>query len=223
MKKNKMQVLVVDDHPIFRKGLINVLNKTNRLTKTFEASNGKEAIEMIANHPDIEVIFMDINMPLINGIEATKTILAKNPSKKVIVNTMSCDQKHIHQMIESNVSGYILKDGKMTEITKALDLVLDNQTYFSPKVQELILHGYQDLINGKKTPKKSDGFIITKSQKQVLKLLCKQYSNTEIANELKVSELTVRRHRQDLLERTNSKNLVGLIIYAIENNIHYLM
>jgi|DEB19_MinimDraft_2_1074335.scaffolds.fasta_scaffold38455_1 DNA-binding NarL/FixJ family response regulator len=219
MANSKIQLLVVDDHPIFRKGLLNVLSKTNRFSRTHEASNGAEAIEILGKFPQIEMIFLDIEMPIMNGVEAAKIILAQHPNLKIIVTTMFCEPKYIHEMCKQKVSAYILKDSKMNEITKAIDMVLDGQQYYSKKVQDVIVSGYQ---NDNKKQKETEDLKITVSQKQVLLLLCKQYSNIEIAHELHISELTVKRHRQDLLDRTGSRNLAGLIIYAIENNIYSL-
>jgi DNA-binding NarL/FixJ family response regulator len=216
MEENKIVALVVDDHPLFLNGLKNVLLKTHRFSKIYEATNGQEAIDTVEKHPEIDLIFLDIEMPILNGVEASKILLKNFPSLKIIISTMFCEPKYIFQMIDSNVSGYILKDSKIEEIKKAVDMVLDNQTYYSAKVQNVIIAGYQNQKKGYS----SDDISLTKSQTQVLLYLCQQYSNAEIAHELNVSELTVKRHRQDLLEKTNSKNLAGLIIFAIERGIY---
>ncbi len=218
MSNNKPWALIVDDHPMYSAGLKNALSKTYKFDKIEEASNGKAAVDMIKINPKIDVIFMDIDMPIMNGVEASKLILEYNPQIKIIVTTMFSEPKYIKQMVQLNVIGYLLKDSNLGEITKALDMVLDNQQYYSPKVQVLILDAYKEIDKRKKPNTTQDE--ITNSQKQVLALLCLQHSNAEIAKKLSISELTVKRHRQDLLERTGSKNLAGLIIYAIENNIY---
>ncbi len=218
MSKNKPWALIVDDHPMYSAGLKNALLKTYKFNKIEEAPNGQVAVDKIQANPKIEVVFMDIDMPVMNGAEASKIILEQKPQTKIIITTMFSEPRYIKEMVNLNVFGYLLKDSNLAEITKALDMVLDNQPYYSPKIQGLIVDAYKEIDKRKETNTTQGD--ITKSQKQVLELLCQQHSNTEIAEKLSISELTVKRHRQDLLERTNSKNLAGLIIYAIENDIY---
>jgi DNA-binding NarL/FixJ family response regulator len=220
MQKSKPYALIADDHPIFREGLKNAILKTYKFCKIEEAANGKEAIDLVMKIPQIGIIFMDIEMPIMNGVEAAKLILNTKPNIKIIVTTMFSEPKYIKEMVKLNVSGYLLKDSNIAEITKAIEMVTDNQPYYSPKVQELIINAYKDINQKKVSNVRSIEQVITTSQKQVLELLCQQYSNLEIALQLNLSELTVKRHRQDLLERIGAKNLAGLIIYAIENNIY---
>ena len=218
MSNNKPWALIVDDHPMFSAGLKNALYKTYKFDKIEEAANGQAAVDLVRVNSKIDVIFMDIDMPIMNGVEASKLILEHKPQVKIIIITMFSEPKYIKEMVQLNVIGYLLKDSTLGEITKALDMVLDNQPYYSPKIQALIVEAYKEIDKRKEPFAVQEE--ITKSQKQVLELLCQQHSNTEIAKKLNISELTVKRHRQDLLERTNSKNLAGLIIYAIANDIY---
>jgi NarL family two-component system response regulator LiaR len=217
MPNIKPWALIVDDHPIYRSGLKSVLLKTYKFFKIKEAPNGMEALKILADIPQIQVVFMDIEMPVMNGVEASKKILKLYPDIKIIVTTMFSEPKYISEMVSINVSAYILKDSSLGEITKAVEMVLDNQPYYSAKIQDIIITGYKGKKRNKVEPTLD---LITNSQKQVLTLLCNQYSNSEIAKELDVSELTIKRHRQDLLERTNSKNFAGLIIFAIEHGLY---
>lgn len=218
MSKNKPWALIVDDHPMYSAGLKNALFKTYKFDKIEEAANGQAAVDLVRVNSKIDVIFMDIDMPIMNGVEASKLILEQKPQVKIIVTTMFSEPKYIKEMVKLDVCAYLLKDSTLGEITKALEMVLDNQHYYSPKIQALIIEAYKE-IDKRKEPNALQEEI-TKGQKQVLELLCQQHSNTEIAKKMSISELTVKRHRQNLLERTNSKNLVGLIIYAIANDIY---
>jgi len=216
MAKNKYNILIVDDHPIFITGLKNLLRKTNYFDKIFEASNGKEAI-IVVEAEDIDIVMMDIEMEEMNGIEATRNILSIKPDIKVITLTMFCDPKNIYEMCKSGVKGYLLKDANSREITKAMSMILNSEDYYSPRVQSILATVYRDFDHT--LPEFNQELQITKAQTDVLKLLCKQYSSEEIATELNISAKTVHRHRQDLLDRTESINLAGLVIYAAEHGI----
>lgn len=218
MSKNKPWALIVDDHPMYSAGLRNAIRKTYKFDKIEEAANGKIAVDLVMVNPKIDVVFMDINMPIMNGVEAAKIIIENKPQVKIIVTTMFSEPKYIKEMVKLNICGYILKDSTLGEITKAIDMVLDNQQYYSPKIQNIIVDAFKEVDKRKVGIELKEE--ITKSQKQILELLCQQYSNTEIAEKLNISELTVKRHRHDLFERTAARNLVGLIIYAIENDIY---
>ncbi len=213
---NKYHILLTDDHPVFRNGLKNILRKTNYFDKIFEASNGTEAMKIVEEE-EIDIIMMDIEMEGMNGIEATRNILAMKPEIKVVTLTMFCDPKKIYEMCKSGVKGYLLKDANPREITKAVSMILDNEEYYSPRVQSILANVYRDFDHS--LPEYDQDHQITKAQTDVLKLLCKQYSSEEIAAELEISTKTVHRHRHDLLIRTESINLAGLVIYAMEHGI----
>jgi DNA-binding NarL/FixJ family response regulator len=211
--------LIVDDHPIFKTGLNTVLKRTLGMATIYEANNGLEAIEIVkSNH--IDLILMDISMPEMNGVEATAQILKLKPEIKIIALTMFCDSRYIYGFFKSGAKGYLLKDATQQEIDKAINMVLNGDEYYSPKVQLILASVYKD-YESQVTPSKL-GVELTQKQKEVLRLLCKQYSSEEIAEELHISVFTVRRHRQDLLDRTMSTNLAGLVIYAIEQGIIYV-
>jgi DNA-binding NarL/FixJ family response regulator len=215
MEKTKPSCLLVDDHPLFRAGLKNILVKSHRFSQIKEASNGLEATQIVSKS-NIDIVFMDINMPIMNGIEATKIILKERPSTKVIAISMQNNAKQVFEMIKLKVLGYLLKDCSEAEFAKAINRVLDNEVYLCAEIRKMVYENQEHALKNTantKTP------CITDAQKQVLFLLCKEYSTEEIAAELKISALTIKRHRQDLLERTQSKNLAGLVFYALHNNI----
>ena len=216
---NKVNILIVDDHPIFKTGLNTVLKRTLVASNIFEANNGLEAIEIVKNN-HIDLILMDISMPEMNGVEATAQILKLKPDIKIIALTMFCDSRYIYGFFKSGAKGYLLKDATQQEIDKAINMVLNGDEYYSPKVQLILASVYKD-YESQVAPSKL-GVELTQMQKEVLRLLCKQYSSEEIAEELHISVFTVRRHRQDLLDRTKSTNLAGLVIYAIEQGIIYV-
>ncbi|MCX6186193.1 MAG: response regulator transcription factor [Bacteroidetes bacterium] len=217
--KDAVNILIVDDNPVYKTGLKTVLTKTNLFASIFEAKNGIEAI-VIVKTEEIDLILMDISMPEMNGVEATAKILKLKPNIKIIALTMFCDSRYVYEIFKNGAKGYLLKDANNQEICKAIQMVLNGDEYYSPKVQVILASVYRDY--NKHSSKYDEHFEITSMQKEVLQLLCKQYSSEDIAKELNLSVNTVYRHRQDLLDRTKSSNLAGLVIYAIEQGIIYV-
>ena len=215
MAQNKIVGLIVDDHPLFRTGLKNVLLKMHLFQKIHEAKDGLDALNKINEIP-IDLVFMDVDMPNMNGVEATKQISVLAPHIKIIAITMFCEPKYVLEMLKSNVAAYLVKDSPPTEITRAIQLVLQGDQYYSSKVQEIIVNSAKDNDNISKE------VAITATQKEVLVLLCNQYSTNEIVEQLKIARNTVNRHRQELLDRTQAKNLAGLVIYALKHKIIHL-
>lgn len=207
-KQTKITVAIVDDHQLFRSGLQFILESEPDIEVIIEASNGKQFLSFLENYrPD--VVLMDINMPEMDGIEASKKALEKYPDLHVLVLSMYSDIDYYNTMIDIGVKGFILKDIENKELGNAIRKIHNGGNYFS---QELLLR----LIKNK-----PDGMQIelTKREKEVLELICQGYSNQEISDKLYISQRTVERHRSSLLDKTNSKNSISLVIYSIKNNL----
>lgn len=203
-----IQIAIVDDHQLFRSGLRFILEETNDIHIALEASNGREFIDMLdITKPDL--VLMDISMPEMNGIEATKKALERYPDLNVLVLSMFSDIEYYNTMIELGVKGFILKDIDNQELLTAIRKVYRGGNYFS---QELLLQ----LIKNKPG---DEHIALTNREKEVLELICKGYSNQEISEELFISQRTVERHRASLLGKTDSKNSISLVIYAIKNGL----
>ncbi len=202
----KIQVALVDDHQLFRSGINFIISDTEDIEIAFEASNGKEFLNYIENYqPD--VVLMDINMPVVDGVEATKRAMEKFPDLKVLVLSMFGEVDYYNTMIDLGVKGFILKDIDNDELLEAIRKVHRGGNYFS---QELLLQ----LIKNKP----EDGAIeLTRREKEVLELICQGLSNLEISEKLFISQRTVERHRSSLLFKTDSKNSVSLVVFAIKN------
>lgn len=208
---NILQAFIVDDHAIFRQGLIIMLNKFNNVKVIGEAENGEEFIESIDKYnPDI--VFLDIKMPKMDGIEAAQKAFEKKPALKIIVMTMFEEPAYFNKMVEIGVHGFLLKNAEMMEIRKAITRIKEGDTYFS-----------EDLL--KKLEKSSDQIAaqpaikFSKREKEVLDYLCMGLSNHEIAQKLFISPRTVDGHRANLLNKTESKNTVSLVLYAVKNKL----
>ncbi|WP_445665188.1 response regulator [Fodinibius sp. AD559] len=212
---SNIKILLADDHDIVRDGIKMLLEDEVGFTIEAEAENGLQAIEICKKH-DIDLIIMDINMPEMNGIEATEKIKESFPDIKVLALTMMDEDQHIRQMIEAGASGYILKSSDKIELVDAITTILDGKHYFSDDATQSVM---MDLVKGTTKKESSDPGNITEREKEVLELIVKQYTNQEIAEELHISTRTVDAHRRNLLQKTGAKNTAGLVTYAIKHDL----
>lgn len=209
-------LIIVDDHKLFRNG-IKLLIKEFGNYDVAEASNGKEFLEYIsANH--VDVALMDINMPVMNGIEATTTATRLFPDVKIIALSMLSDEDYYFKMIEAGAKGFVLKDVDSDELLLAIDAVMNGLNYFSQDLVRNIIIS----LNTNAKPGLSETPEISKfspREIEVLEQICKGMSNQEIADALFISPRTVERHRANLFDKSGAKNSVNLVMYAIKNNL----
>ncbi len=202
----KTGLILVDDHRLFRSGLKYILEATGKYTVLAEASNGIEFLELLKTvTPDL--VIMDINMPVMNGLAASRLALEKNPATKILILTMYGDRDLYQRLLDMGIKGYVLKDADNEELLLAIQKVLAGDAYFS---QELLLNVIRESMTAAPV-------VLSAREKEVLTLIAEGLSNHEIAGRLKLSQRTVERHRTNLLEKTGSKNSVRLIIYALKN------
>ena len=208
MVRQKQTVIIADDHTLFRQGLKLILEDIENIEVIADVPNGKELIEVTpVLKPDL--IIMDINMPHVNGIDASRILLQEYPDLKILVVSMYGDEQYYNSVIENGVKGFILKDADNSELRLAVKSILNGKTYFS---QELLLK----LIRNHQT---NAQISITTREKEILSLLYLGLSSSEIAEKLFLSERTVENHRANLLDKTGCRNSLSLIIYALKNNL----
>jgi len=207
-KVPKIQVAIIDDHQLFRNGLKFIIENEDDMEVSIEASNGKQFLSYLPNLKP-EVALMDINMPEMDGVETSKKALEIYPDLHILVLSMYSDVEYYNTMIDLGVKGFILKDIDNKELTEAIRRVHAGGNYFS---QELLLK----LIKNKPEEGSID---LTPREREVLELICKGYSNLQISEELFISQRTVERHRSSLLFKTDSKNSISLVVFAIKNNL----
>jgi len=209
----KTKVIIVDDHKLFRNGLSLLLNSFNDIEVVDEASNGKEFIENLGKN-DVDVILMDIDMPEMNGIDATKIAIDKYPELKIITLSMYGEGEYYYKMINAGVKGFLLKNSDINEVKKAIKVVADGSTYFSEEILYNIVKNIRSINVIESNPDD-----LSKREIEILVQICKGLSNKEIAELLNISKRTVDKHRENLLSKTHSKNTANLVMYAIKNKI----
>jgi DNA-binding NarL/FixJ family response regulator len=208
------QVIITDDHQIFRNGLKLVLNEINNIKVIGEAENGKELLQKMEQLvPDI--VFMDVKMPEMNGIETTRLIHEKYPDVKIIVLSMYGTEEHFKHMMSAGACAYLLKNADKTEIETAINSVVDGKNYFSEALVKELLRKNYFLSKEEKVPFDNPDNL-TQREIEVLQLICKGHSNAEIAKSLNISPRTVDGHRANILDKTSAKNSISMVIYAIK-------
>lgn len=210
-----IKVLLADDHKIVRDGIKLMLEPQAGIDVVGEAENGKQVLSKIEDHV-IDLIIMDINMPEMDGIQATKTLKEKYPELKVLALTMSNDDLHIRQMIQAGASGYIMKSAGRNELKEAILTIMDGKHYFSDEATQSIM---LDLVKGKGKSSSPDPIHITDRELEILELIIKEFTNQEIAEKLYISSRTVDAHRRNLLQKTGARNTAGLVKYAFQHNL----
>lgn len=210
----KPTVIIVDDHLIFQQGLKAMITAENIATVVGEASNGKELIDILTScNPDL--VLMDIDMPHMNGMEATKKAIELCPDIKIIALTMFDNEDYYYKMIDCGVKGFILKSTGINELEKAIHDVMLGESYFSNELLRKIIRNFSH----KDSQKQTDINHLTDREIEVLQQICLGSTTDEIAKKLNISPKTVKSHRSNLLEKTNCKNTPSLILFAIKNKI----
>lgn len=210
-----IRVMLADDHTVFRQGLKSLLAYEEDIKVVGEAANGKEAIDFALQlHPD--VIIMDINMPILNGLEATKKIKKELPKIKIVILTSQGDEKSIFSLIEAGTDGYLLKDVAAENLVSAIRDVNAGKSTLHPEVTQKLLSRFLHKTEPDKT-KSLD--ILTEREIEVLKALAKGYSNQQIAEELYISQRTVQNHLHNIYNKLGINGRTEAVIYAIQEGI----
>ena len=207
-----LSLMIVDDHKLFRDGLKLLLKVHPYIYEINEAENGTDFLEILPKlKPDI--VIMDISMPGMNGIEATKKALEIDPNIKIIALSMYADEEYSSNMIAVGAKGYLLKNSDISEVQNAILSVCEGKNYFS---QEIMYNLVKNINQSKKTIQTPD---LTERELEILYFICKGLSNQEIGDKLFISKRTVDKHRANILEKTENNNTASLVMWAIKNGI----
>jgi DNA-binding NarL/FixJ family response regulator len=211
-----IRVVIADDHAIFREGLKVLLRSQPELTMIGEAGNGEELLAVVDSlNPDI--VLTDIKMPKMDGISACKLICEKYAATKVIAISMFNDDNTIMGMLEAGATGYLLKNAEHHEMFGAIRTVYEGQSYYSPATTQCLARMIKERKFNPYRQRSSVEF--TQRELEVIRLICDQFMNKEIADELKVSIRTVESYRNSILEKIGAKNSVGIVLYAIKHKL----
>ena len=208
----KIRIIITDDHQLFRNGLKILLNAFPEFEVTGEASNGEEFLRVLKESP-ADVALMDINMPEMDGIEATRKGLKLCPDIDIIALSMYGEEEYYYKMVDAGAKGFVLKDSDISEVKEAILTVKKGGSYFS---QELLYHVIQKIKHRENESRSAN---LSRREKEILLKICEGLPNQEIADALFISKRTVDKHRANLLGKTNSKNTASLILFAIRNKL----
>ena len=209
------RVLIVDDHKIMREGLRSLLEKQPDMEVVAEAENAQTALKLVEElKPDLVII--DVVMPALNGIEATRRILTKVPSVKVIALSMYSDKRFVMEMLRAGASGYLLKDCAFEELDGAIRAVTQGRTYITPRIVDIIVKDYFSQVE---KPSSSALSSLTSRQYEVLQLLAEGRTTREIAQQMSLSVKTIESHRQQIISKLNIRSIAGLTKYAIREGL----
>ncbi len=215
MKKSKIKLLLVDDHPLVREGLRSCLVQEKNFEIVAEASDGEEAVRQAKTFlPDI--ILLDINMPGMNGLEAARLLNKVIPKSKILILTMHDNKEYVKRMVSSGVQGYVLKDSSPAELIAAITAVHRGETYFSKQVSQEVLNDYVKTV---RTKTRKGGVELSQRESEVLGLIAEGMSNKEIASRLFVSVRTVETHRERIIRKLDIHTVAGLTRYALTKGI----
>ncbi|UCH43521.1 MAG: response regulator transcription factor [Dehalococcoidales bacterium] len=210
-----IRVLLADDHKIMRQGIRSLLEQQPDIEVIAEAGDGRAALKLV-QETSPNIVLMDIVMPDLNGIEATRRIIARAPNVKVIALSMYLDTRYITGMLSAGASGYILKDCALDELIRAIYTVISDQTHLSPRISQIVVKDYIDHLDGRRPSALS---FLTAREREVLQLLAEGMSMKEIAHHLELSVKTIETYRQQTMDKLNIHSVAELTKYAIREGL----
>lgn len=207
----QLRVILADDHGLVRAGIRSLLEELPGVSVVGEAADGREAIHLIeAEHPDL--VFMDVAMPGLNGLEAARRIAASSPHSRLVILSMHANEEYVLRALHSGVSGYMLKDSSTTELAAAVRAIRQDETYLSPSISSRLT----EYVRRTTEPPRSSLDQLTPRQREILQLIAEGNTTRQIAHKLGLSPKTVEAHRSQLMDRLDIHDIAGLVRYAIQ-------
>lgn len=218
-----IKIALIDDHKLFREGVKRILSFEPSFEVVAEADDGREAKDIVEQH-DPDIVLMDINMPEVNGIEATKDLLQNNPDLKIIILSIHEDESYVTHALQTGAQGYLLKEMDTDSLMEAIKVVYDGGSYLHPKVTHNLVQEYRKLVKNNESGHnlteieyRKPLHLLTKRECQVLQLLSEGQSNRKIAETLVISEKTVKNHVSNILQKMNVNDRTQAVVTAIRN------
>ncbi|WP_321371446.1 response regulator transcription factor [uncultured Draconibacterium sp.] len=219
MTENKIDIVVTDDHMLFRKGMMALLEDFEMVGNIYEAGNGVQLLKLLESIDKLpDLILLDINMPEMDGVEVLKYLHRDYPKISILILSMEDAPSLVVHLINEGVNGYLLKSADPEELELAVKKVMKNDFYFSGSLSGAVLQGLKSTTSHDLVKKLK----LTKRELQVLELLCEELTAIEIGERLGLSARTIEGHKYNLLEKTETKNMAGLVIFAIKNNLYII-
>ncbi|RAJ35568.1 response regulator transcription factor [Pedobacter cryoconitis] len=214
MEENKIAIAIVDDHTLFRKGMVSLLEESDEINILFDASNGVEMISIIAQHALPQVILMDINMPQMDGYEATKWLSSNHPQIKVLALSMYDEDKPIIEMLKSGAGGYLLKESKTSDLITAIKTIAAHGYFMNNLVSGKLIRSLQE-----NNPAKTLLQEISVNERKFLEHCCSEFTYKEIADKMNLSPHTIDNYRESLFQKFEIKSRTGLVLFALRNEL----
>jgi two-component system response regulator NreC len=212
----KLRILLADDHTLLRQGLRKILQERSDWEVVAEAGDGREAVrQTLAVQPDIAIL--DIGMPLLNGIEATRQIVRRLPDIHVLILSMHANEAYIIQALKAGAKGYLLKDSADTDLIRGVVAVASGKSFFSPAVAKVMLDDYVRHLTEKGIADRFDS--LSEREREIFQLVAEGHSNKEIAELLSVSPTTIETHRAHILQKLDVHNTAELVLYAVRRGV----
>jgi two-component system response regulator NreC len=210
------RVFIIDDHELYLEGLSLLLQKQDNLEVTGTSSSASDLLQALPKLSPEDILLLDVNLPDMEEEELVRKIRAERPRQRIIYLTLIRGTRYVHKLLKYQVQGYILKNASVEELVNAIKTVGDGGTYFSKEI-DILRSG--DFRNTLTVEDKQVSEILSKREIEVLKLVCKEFSNVEIAQKLFLSVSTVETHRKNLIAKLGVQNTVGLVKFAIRNHL----
>ena len=215
---DKIRILLADDHTLIRNGISTLLQSYQDLEVVGEAEDGVEAVRKTKEiKPDVVVI--DVSMPKLSGIDATKAIKKEHPEIHVLVLTMHENEEYVYQILKSGAAGYVLKSAGKEELSAAIRAVARGEKFFSQRVSEIMAESYVRRVEGGESSPKAGEVSLTKREREILALVVQGLTNQQIADQLCISPRTVDTHRTNIMQKLDIHDVANLVRYAIEHGI----
>lgn len=212
----KLRLIVGDDHTLVRQGLLKILAERPEWEVVAQVGDGRTAVqEAIAKRPDVAI--MDIGMPLLNGVDATQSIVKNAPATKVLILSMHSEEAYVARALEAGATGYILKDCAGTDLLNAVESVAKGEAFFSPAITRLMLNDYDRNMTGRSVIDRYE--TLSDREREIFQLLAEARTNKEVAELLSISPATVETHRARILQKLDVHSIAELVLYAVRRGV----